>query len=47
MIIGTFTFQDYGEHFYRAKNVYSTDMEYNGDYIELIPTSLIDTEDIY
>lgn len=47
MIISTVNFQDYGEHFLRAKNVYAFDREYNGDYIELIPTSLIDTEDIY
>lgn len=47
MIIGTVSFQDYGAHYLRAKNVYSDDREYNGDYIELIPTSLIDTEDIY
>lgn len=47
MIIGTVNFQDYGEHFLRAKNVYAADREYNGDYIELMPTSLIDTEDIY
>lgn len=47
MIIGTVTFQDYGAHYLRAKNVYAADREYNGDYIELIPTSLIDTEDIY
>ncbi len=47
MIIGTVNFQEYGEHFLRAKNVYASDREYNGDYIELIPTSLIDSEDIY
>lgn len=47
IIIGTVTFQDYGEHFLRAKNVYAADREYTGDYIELVPTSLLDTEDIY
>lgn len=47
MIIGTVNFQEYGAHYLRAKNVYADDREYNGDYIELIPTSLIDTEDIY
>ena len=47
LIIGTVNFQDYGAHYLRAKNVYAADREYNGDYIELIPTNLIDTEDIY
>lgn len=47
IIIGTVNFQEYGAHYLRAKNVYASDREYNGDYIELIPTSLIDTEDIY
>lgn len=47
IIIGTLNVQNYGAHYLRAKNVYSADREFNGDYIELIPTSLIDTEDIY
>ncbi|MBO5780703.1 MAG: fasciclin domain-containing protein [Muribaculaceae bacterium] len=47
IIIGTFNFQEYSEHWFRAKNVYAQDREYNGDYIELIPTSLIEREDIY
>lgn len=47
MIVGRLDVQEHGEHFLRAKNVYASDREYNGDYIELIPVSLIDTEDIY
>lgn len=47
MIIGRLEVREHGEHFLRAKNVYASDREYNGDYIELIPVSLIDSEDIY
>ena len=47
IIVGTLNFQDYGEHWFRAKNVYAQDREYTGDYLELIPTSLIEREDIY
>ena len=47
VIIGQFNFQEYGAHYLRGKNVYSPDMEFHGDYIEIIPTSLIDREDIY
>ena len=47
IVIGQFSFQEYGAHYFRAKNVYSPDMEFHGDYIELIPTALIDKEDIY
>lgn len=46
-IIGQFNFQEYGAHYLRGKNVYAPDQEFHGDYIEIIPTSLIDTEDIY
>lgn len=47
IIIGQFNFQEYGAHYLRGKNVYAPSQEFHGDYIELIPTSLIDTEDIY
>lgn len=47
IIIGQFNFQEYGAHYLRGKNVYAPDQEFHGDYIEIIPTSLIDTEDIY
>ncbi len=47
IIVGQFNFQEYGAHYLRGKNVYAPDQEFHGDYIELIPTSLIDREDIY
>lgn len=47
IIIGQFNFQEYGAHYLRGKNVYAPDQEFHGDYIEIIPTNLIDTEDIY
>ena len=47
IIIGQFNFQEYGAHYLRGKNVYAPDQEFHGDYIEIIPTSLLDTEDIY
>ena len=47
IIIGQFTWQEYGAHTLRGKNVYDPNQEFHGDYIEIIPTSLIDKEDIY
>ena len=47
IIVGQFNFQEYGAHYLRGKNVYAPDQEFHGDYIEIIPTSLLDTEDIY
>ena len=47
IVVGQFNFQEYAPHYLRGKNVYSPGMEFHGDYIELIPTSLIDREDIY
>ena len=47
IVVGQFNFQEYGAHYLRGKNVYSPDQEFHGDYIEIIPTSLIDREDIY
>lgn len=47
IIVGQFTSQEYGPHYLRGKNVYAPSQEFHGDYIEIIPTSLIDKEDIY
>ena len=47
IVVGQVNFQEYAPHYLRGKNVYSPGMEFHGDYIELIPTSLIDREDIY
>ncbi|WP_231477984.1 fasciclin domain-containing protein [Xylanibacter brevis] len=44
-IVGTFTFQDYGPHYFRVKNIESELGEFHFDYLEYVPTSLIDTED--
>lgn len=43
-IIGTFTFQDYAPHYFRAKNIESENGEFHFDYIEVVPTSYIDLE---
>ena len=47
IIVGQFTWQEYGPHFLRGKNVYDPNQEFHGDYIEIIPVSQIDKEDIY
>lgn len=47
IVVGQFTWQEYGAHYLRGKNVYSPSQEFHGDYIEIIPTSLLDSEDIY
>ena len=44
-IVGTFTFQDYSPHYFRVKNIESELGEFHFDYLEYVPTSLIDTED--
>ena len=44
-IVGTFTFQDYGPHYFRVKNIESELGEFHFDYLEYVPTSLIDSED--
>ncbi len=43
-IIGTFTFQEYGPHYFRAKNIESENGEFHFDYIEVVPTSYIEKE---
>lgn len=47
IVVGQFNFQEYGAHYLRGKNVYAPSQEFHGDYIEIIPTSLLDQEDIY
>lgn len=47
VIVGQFTWQEYGAHYLRGKNVYDPNQEFHGDYIEIIPISQIDREDIY
>ena len=47
IIVGQFTWQEYGAHTLRGKNVYDPNQEFHGDYIEIIPTSQIEKEDIY
>ena len=44
-IVGTFTFQEYGPHYFRVKNIESENGEFHFDYLEYVPTSIIDTED--
>ncbi|MDD4969104.1 MAG: fasciclin domain-containing protein [Paludibacter sp.] len=44
VIVGTFTFQDYDYHYFRAKNVEREDGEFHLDYIEYVPVSYIDKE---
>lgn len=47
VILGQFTFQEYAPHYLRGKNVYDPNQVFHADYIEIIPTSLIEKEDIY
>jgi uncharacterized surface protein with fasciclin (FAS1) repeats len=44
VIVGTFTFQNYDYHYFRAKNVEREDGEFQLDYIEYVPVSYIDKE---
>lgn len=44
-IIGTYTWQEYGAHYFRAKNVETEDGEFHLDYFEIVPTSYIEQED--
>ena len=44
IIIGTFTFQDYAPHYFRAKNVEADNLEFHFDYLEYVPVSYIDKE---
>lgn len=44
VIIGTFTFQEYDYHYFRAKNVEREDGEFHLDFIEYVPVSYLDKE---
>lgn len=44
IIIGTFTFQDYAPHYFRAKNVEAENLQFHFDYLEYVPVSYIDRE---
>lgn len=46
VIVGTFTFQNYDYHYFRAKNVEREDGEFQLDYIEYVPVSFLDKETI-
>ena len=45
VIVGTFTFQEYDYHTFRAKNVEREDGEFHLDFIEYVPVSHLDKED--
>ena len=45
VIIGTFNFQDYDYHYFRAKNVEGETKWFHLDYIEMVPVSFLDNED--
>lgn len=45
-IVGTYTFQEYGPHYIRFKNVDAADRQFHCDYIEYIPVSALSTEGI-
>lgn len=46
MIINKFTWQDYGAHYFRAKNIETENGEFHLDYFELVPISYIENEGI-
>jgi hypothetical protein len=45
-IIGTFTWQNYDYHYFRAKNLENAYGEFHLDYFEYVPTSYLDEEGI-
>jgi uncharacterized surface protein with fasciclin (FAS1) repeats len=45
VIVGTFTFQEYGYHYFRAKNVESENNEFQLDFFEYVPVNYLDRED--
>ena len=45
-IVNKFTWQDYGPHYFRAKNIESENGEFHLDYFELVPVSYIENEGI-
>jgi uncharacterized surface protein with fasciclin (FAS1) repeats len=44
VLLGTFTFQEYGYHSFRVKNVSSEDKVFHLDYIEFVPTNYLTNE---
>lgn len=44
VIVGTFTFQEYDYHYFRAKNVEREDGEFHLDFIEYVPVSYLERE---
>lgn len=46
MIINKFSWQDYGAHYFRAKNIELENGEFHLDYFELVPVSYIENEGI-
>jgi uncharacterized surface protein with fasciclin (FAS1) repeats len=44
VIVGTFTFQEYGYHYFRAKNVEGENNEFQLDYFEYVPVSHLEVE---
>ena len=47
VIVGRFSSTEYGSHTFRSKNIYSDEKYFVIEYLELIPTSLIEDEDVY
>jgi uncharacterized surface protein with fasciclin (FAS1) repeats len=45
VIVGTFSFSEYGYHYFRAKNVESENAEFHLDFIEYVPVSHLAVED--
>ena len=45
IIVGTFTFQEYDYHYFRAKNVEGENKWFHLDFIEMVPVSFLDDED--
>lgn len=46
-IIGRINASEYGRHTFRSKNIYSDERYFVIEYVELIPTSQIENEDIF
>jgi len=45
IIVGTFTFQEYDYHYFRAKNVEGEMKWFHLDFIEMVPVSFLEDED--
>jgi hypothetical protein len=44
IIVGTFTFQEYAPHYFRARNVEDAALQFHFDYLEYVPVSYLDKE---